>query len=183
MTSQLSATWAADTPYDRPIARSSAIRGRVRWTVFRLNRPIVRRVNDNVATDALLRGLTAVAVEDLVRRVTDAELDRVPVREGVARLARAFVTAGGRYAVLAQTRKDPATAEELDRTLGDPVRALLERGISDGTLRADLPVELQFTLFTGLLEHVLALVAADRIGVEQASAAITTVFLDGATAR
>src|SRR6266498_165768 len=67
--------------------------------------------------DALLRGLTDVAVEDLLRRVADAELDRVPVREGIARLARGFVTAGSKYAVLAQTRKDPATTAELDRLL------------------------------------------------------------------
>ncbi len=131
--------------------------------------------------DALLRGLTDVAVEDLLRRVADAELDRVPVREGIARLARGFVTAGSKYAVLAQTRKDPATTAELDRLLGAPVRALLARGIAEGTLRADLPADLQFALFTGLLEHVLALVAAKRIGIEQASAAITTVFLDGTT--
>ncbi len=81
--------------------------------------------------------------------------------------------------MLAQTRKDPATAAELDRTLGDPVRALLERGVAEGALRADLPVELQFALFTGLLERALEFVAGKRLGVEQAGAAITTVFLDG----
>jgi AcrR family transcriptional regulator len=134
--------------------------------------------------EALMRGLTDLAVDELVSRVADAELETVPVREGIARLARGFMTAGSRYGVIAQARKDKLTdADELDRKLAGPVRELLERGVADGTLRADVPVEIQFEMFTGLLERVLRLVAAGRIGTEQAGAAITAVFLDGTAAR
>ena len=40
-------------------------------------------------------------------------------------------------------------------------------------------MDVLFEMFTGLLEKALHLVMRDRLGVEQASAAITTVFLNG----
>jgi TetR/AcrR family transcriptional regulator, mexCD-oprJ operon repressor len=130
--------------------------------------------------DALIRGLTAAAVTELCDRIADAELDTVAVPEGVARVTRGFIGAGSKYGALLQTlRKQPADQAELDKKLGEPVRALLRRGIADGTLRADVPVPVLFDLFTGLLERALHLVVREELGVEQASSAMVTVFLDG----
>ncbi len=134
--------------------------------------------------DALFRGLAEAAYGELRERIAEAELDSVPVREGVARVARCFLTAASRYAALLHTDKkhlgDPA---EVDRNLAQPVRDLLARGTRDGTLRSDLTVDVLFTLFTGLLEKALDLVLRQRIGVEQGSSALVTMFLDGARAR
>jgi TetR/AcrR family transcriptional repressor of mexCD-oprJ operon len=79
---------------------------------------------------------------------------------------------------LAQLDKKKAPMLDLER----PVRALLARGVGDGTLRADLPADLLFDTFTGLLERALRLVIEKRMGAEQAGAAIGTLFLNGAQA-
>ncbi|GAA5042827.1 AcrR family transcriptional regulator [Thermocatellispora tengchongensis] len=135
--------------------------------------------------DALLQGLTKAAFDEVCARIADADLDSVPVPEGIARLARGFITAGGKYAALAEVgkkRDDTAgeNAEDIDKTLAEPVLALLERGVADGTLRADVPVDVLLELFSGLLGQSLRLVARRRLGVEQASATLITLFLDGA---
>lgn len=132
--------------------------------------------------EALLNGMVRAAIGELSAGLAAAELDRVSVDEGIARVARGFVSAGLKYAALAQVDKTAAAADELDRKLAEPVRTLLRRGIAEGSLRTDLPLEVQFELFTGLLEKTLLLVARGEYGVESASAALVTVFLDGARA-
>jgi TetR/AcrR family transcriptional repressor of mexCD-oprJ operon len=134
--------------------------------------------------DALMTGLTTAVVAELCDRIADAELTTVAVAEGIARVTRGFVGAGSKYsALLQEARKEPAEEAELDSKLGEPVRELLRRGVADGTLRADLPPAVLFELFTGLLERALQLVVRDELGVEQASSAMLTVFLDGARPR
>ncbi|SDU87059.1 TetR/AcrR family transcriptional regulator [Jiangella alkaliphila] len=134
--------------------------------------------------EALLLGLTRAAFEELSDRIAAAELDAVPLREGVARAARAFIAAGRRYAAVIHVGKtyleDPA---EFDRAVAEPVRALIRRGVADGELRADVPPDVLFEMFTALLERALHLVGSERLGVEQAGAVITTTFLDGAGRR
>jgi TetR/AcrR family transcriptional repressor of mexCD-oprJ operon len=137
--------------------------------------------------EALLAELANAAYEELCDRIEGAGLDDVDVREGIARLSRGFVAAGAKYVALLRggpvpvERKlaDPTAA---DRRLAEPVRVLLRRGIDDGTLRTDIPPEILLDLFTGLLEKVFQLVAQNRLGTEQAAAAVTSLFLDG-TAR
>ncbi len=134
--------------------------------------------------EALLLGLTRAAFEELSGRIAAAELDAVPLREGVARAARAFIAAGRRYAAVIHVGKtyveDPA---EFDRAVAEPVRALIRRGVADGELRTDVPPDVLFEMFTALLERALHLVGRERLGAEQAGAVITTTFLDGASAR
>ncbi|PRX99024.1 TetR/AcrR family transcriptional regulator [Allonocardiopsis opalescens] len=135
--------------------------------------------------DALLAGMAQAAMDDLDERIAGAELDGVPVREGIARLTRAFLAAGGRYAALihiklTEERKRGMLPESADERVAGPVRRLIERGVADGSLRADVPADVQFELFTALVERALRLVSGRRLGVEQASAAVVAVFLDGA---
>jgi hypothetical protein len=61
------------------------------------------------------------------------------------------------------------------------LRALLERGATEGLLRSDLAPELMLMLFSALIEPGLAL--AGQVGAEQAAATLATLFLDGAGAR
>lgn len=131
--------------------------------------------------EALLRGLASAAVAEMHARLADAALDTVPVAEAVARTSRAFLTAGSRYGALMHAGKAHVTdPDEVDRKLAGPVRALLSRGQADGTLRTDVPADVLFELLTGLLEKSLQLVITGRMPVEPASAALTTVFLNGA---
>ena len=63
---------------------------------------------------------------------------------------RALIAVGDRYAVLLQEQVEP-NPDEADRTIGAPIRAVLTRGIDTGRLRDDLPPELLFELFGGLI--------------------------------
>ena len=131
--------------------------------------------------DALLEALAAAAVEDLGERLAEAGLETVPVREAVARACRAFVTTGGKYLALMRTGHKPADPAAADRHIAAPLRALLQRGVDEGELRPDIAPELMLALFSALIETGLTLAA--QIGAEQAAAAVSGLFLDGAGAR
>ncbi|HEY4455618.1 MAG TPA: helix-turn-helix domain-containing protein [Pseudonocardiaceae bacterium] len=134
--------------------------------------------------DLLLRGLIDAALTELRERIADAELDTVPVAEGLARLTRGFLAAGSKYSALASVKKEfIADTAEFDRQLSQPVETLLARGIEDGTLRADLTVAVLVQMYTGLTERAFTMVWRREVGLEQAAALVTTMFLDGATHR
>jgi len=131
--------------------------------------------------EALVTGLMLDALDQVAQGIAAAELDTVDVREGVARLGRAFLGTATRYAALIQFGIDkddkPAGLEE---KLTGPVRDLLRRGVESGELRDDVPLELHFELLTGLFERALGLVLAGRLPAERASALISSMFFDGA---
>lgn len=131
--------------------------------------------------EALLGGLAEAAFTELCQRIADAEVDTVPVADGIARLTRGFLAAGDKYAALANTRKDQlGDSDALDQHVAAPIRDLLRRGVDDGTLRDDLSVTVLFEMYTGLLEHALNMLLRREIGSEQAAATVTTMFLNGA---
>jgi AcrR family transcriptional regulator len=131
--------------------------------------------------ELLLQGLIEAALTELRERIADAELDTVPVAEGLARLTRGFLAAGDKYSALANVKKEfIADKAELDRQLAQPVEALLARGVEDGTLRADLAVGVLVQMYTGLIERAFTMVWRREVGLEQAAALVTTMFLDGA---
>ena len=131
--------------------------------------------------EALLHALVEDAIEEMALRLDEAEIDRVPVAEGVARTARALVAASSKYSFLSQETKHIAAgveASKVDECLGTPLRTLLKRGIDDGTLRSDWS-EIEISrLFGGLLQAAVEL-TQDGIGVERAAAMVSTVFLQG----
>jgi TetR/AcrR family transcriptional regulator, mexCD-oprJ operon repressor len=128
--------------------------------------------------ERLLQSLSATGVEAAAARLAQADLDTVPVPEGIARLARVIAAAGSRYAVGAFDRDGAA-----EQQMGIMMRALLQRGIDDGTLRGDLTVdELGFAL-GHLLKAAARMTAQHQAGVEKAAALVTTVFLEGAQNR
>jgi hypothetical protein len=57
------------------------------------------------------------------------------------------------------------------------------RGVKTGVLRPDVPLEVLLELFGGLLASTIKLVGERRIGLEDAAAAVTDVFLQGARAK
>ncbi|WP_153413390.1 TetR/AcrR family transcriptional regulator [Nocardia macrotermitis] len=130
--------------------------------------------------EALYAAMFDAALDDLFARVEEAGLDRVPVREAIARLARAFI-ANGRYATLVHDELAACRrADEVERRLTTPMREVLERGIESGVLRSDLTVETMLAVSRPLLEAGIAMAAA--VGGEQASAVMTSIFLDGISA-
>ena len=129
--------------------------------------------------ETLLEALAAQALTDAGSRVADAGLERCPVPEALERIVRALLAVGDRYAVLLSAQVDPDPAEA-DRVVGVPLRTVFARGIDEGVLRDDLPPELLQELFGGLLTAAIRLVGDRRLGLEEAAATTTALFLDGA---
>ncbi len=126
--------------------------------------------------EQLLAALTATGLQTAAARLAEADLDTVPVPEAIARLARVVAAAGSKYAAVVSAF-DPAGAVE--QQIGTMIQALLQRGIDDGTFRADLTIdELGFVLGQ-LLQAAGRMAAEHQAGAEKAAALITSVFLHG----
>jgi AcrR family transcriptional regulator len=132
--------------------------------------------------EALLDALAAAALAAAAARLADAGLERAPVEEAIERIVRALIAVGDRYGVLVRERIEVDKAEA-DRLVGAPMRAVFARGVESGLFRQDLTPDVLLELFGGALIAALKLTERGRLGVEEASAATASVFLDGARAR
>jgi TetR/AcrR family transcriptional regulator, mexCD-oprJ operon repressor len=131
--------------------------------------------------EALLQALADAALREAGERLADAGLDRAAVPEAIERIVRAVVGVGDRYIVLTRERirHDPDDTERLRA----PLRSVFTRGVDEGVLRADVPVEVLLELFGGLLGAAVRLVGERQLGLEEIAATTTALFLDGARAR
>jgi TetR/AcrR family transcriptional regulator, mexCD-oprJ operon repressor len=132
--------------------------------------------------EALLEALASYALADAATRLADAGLERAPVEEAIERIVRAVMAVGDRFAVIVREHVKP-DPDEADRLLGAPIRAVFVRGIKSGLFRQDLPVEVLLELFGGALMAAVKLTERRHLGLEEASAATASVFIDGARAR
>jgi AcrR family transcriptional regulator len=132
--------------------------------------------------EQLLQALRVTAVEVFSTRLAGADLDAVPVAEGVARVARVVAAVGSEYAVLVG-RPRPAHSGEDDQRFKAPILALLRRGIEDGTFRPELSIDELTYLFGSLLQTAAQMAVQDLAGVEKAAALVTSVFLHGTQRR
>ena len=132
--------------------------------------------------EALMNALASHALADAAARLADAGLERAPVVEAIERIVRALTAVGDRFAVVAgeQVENEPG---EIERLIAAPMRAVFARGVESGLLRQDLPTEVLLELFGGALQAALRLTQRGQLGLEEASAAAASVFLDGARAR
>ena len=131
--------------------------------------------------EALLEALAAHALADAAARLADAGLDRAPADEAIERIVRALAAVGDRYGVL--QREVEADPNEIERLIAAPMRAVFARGLESGLLRQDLSTDVLLELFGGAIVASLKLIQQGRLGVEEASAAAASVFLDGARAK
>ena len=133
--------------------------------------------------EKLLSAMAVASVEELAARIEEANLESVPIEDGVARLARAIITTGNKFVALsADSATYSSTYPDFDARVTAPMRRLFRRGIADGSLRDDLPADVQIDLFSGLIKGALDATASGRRGVEETAAAVTSVFLRGARA-
>ena len=124
--------------------------------------------------ESLIQALEAAANEEAGRRLTEANLDQVPVEEGLARATRALVTVGADFIVLLRERRPPEPG------FTAPLDALLERGRKGGQIRTDIPLA---TLVEALLALIGACVRtgeATGMGLEDMSSTALQLFLAGA---
>src|ERR1019366_7627 len=128
--------------------------------------------------ERLLEALTAVALDATATGLAEAGLDAVPVPEGIARVARVVAAGGSKYAAMID-RHGPGYDGAVEQQIGTMIRALLQRGVDDGTFRSDLSVDELAYLFGQLLQAAAHMTAEQVAGVEKAAALVSTVFLHG----
>jgi AcrR family transcriptional regulator len=129
---------------------------------------------------ALLDALAELAVRDAGARLTEARLEDVAVAEALQRAVRALVGVGNYLVVLEQERVRPDAAT-FDAAVAQPLRRLFERGQADGEIRPDMPAVSLTESLLGLVFGILR--STPTLGVEGATAVVTSLFLDGARAR
>jgi len=129
---------------------------------------------------SLLDELASVAVRGAGDRLVSARIDEIPVLEGIGRAIRALVEVGDGFIVLAR-RRSRTEDEEFERRVGGPIRALLERGQSDGQVREDIPSEWLTDSLIGIVANVQS--SPLQRGREDTVAAMTDMYVDGARDR
>lgn len=115
-------------------------------------------------------------------RLKDAALDKVPVPVALERLARVALSVGNRYLVVNHNNV-AFDGEQLERAIGIHFRKLFARGVKDAVLRSDLTPQNHSQLFGSLLSGALESRMQAKLGIEQAAAVVTSLYLDGGRAR
>jgi hypothetical protein len=116
-------------------------------------------------------------------RLAEADLDAVPVPEAVARVARVVAAGGSKYAALISWFGALDSAGDAEQQIDTMLRALLQRGLDDGTFCSDLTVAELLFLLGQLLQAAARMTAEHVAGVEKAAALVTSVFLHGTERR
>jgi TetR/AcrR family transcriptional repressor of mexCD-oprJ operon len=131
--------------------------------------------------EALIHAIVDAALEEISARVAEAQFETAPIDEALARLIRAIVATGSRYSVLITTEhmKHPDVKACFDDVIGKPLRQLFRRGITEGSLRGDLSEDVMLEMFGSLMKSAVTLHVRGKLGVEQAAAATTSVFMGG----
>jgi TetR/AcrR family transcriptional regulator, mexCD-oprJ operon repressor len=129
--------------------------------------------------ESLLQGVTESGTTELADALIAAGLDELPVERAIARVTSVFLRTGAKYAALISQMEEHPDPVAKEKVIG-PVRGIFVRGVRDGTLRADLPADALFEMFSALVAHALWRTIGGGTTPEAAAEAVVTVFLDGA---
>jgi TetR/AcrR family transcriptional regulator, mexCD-oprJ operon repressor len=129
--------------------------------------------------EALLADVAKLAVADAGARLASARIGEVPPEVGVSRAVRALTDAGDPFIVLVRERVQ-VSPDEFEDAVAQPLRQLFERGQAAGTFRHDISTSWLVEALIGLMASVLS--AKPRLGREDTTAAIASLFLEGARA-
>jgi AcrR family transcriptional regulator len=133
--------------------------------------------------EALIGAIRAQAVEQSERALLACRLDEGSATDALRRLCDAWLDVAERYA-LAQlaseaTAADGEAREHRSRTLGDPLRALIERGKATGEFSSTLSTEWAVRVFGALLLAGARSVADGTLTHDEAPAAVFQSLHEG----
>jgi TetR/AcrR family transcriptional repressor of mexCD-oprJ operon len=128
--------------------------------------------------EELMSALAQAAIDDASARLVSADLEHAPVPEALARIFRAILACGTKFEFI-RAEHEHMDKEDVDRRIGEPIRSVIRRGMEDGTLRSDLPLEVLSNLFGGLIIGAFRTLPYLENGVERASAVATETLLKG----
>ncbi|HEV7422498.1 MAG TPA: TetR/AcrR family transcriptional regulator [Mycobacterium sp.] len=129
--------------------------------------------------ESLLDGVADAGEAELADGFAAANLEALAVDRAIARLTSVFLRTGAKYAALLSQVKEHHDPVAKARVI-QPVRDVIARGVRDGVLRADLPGDTLFEMFTALVERALWLTVSEAVTPEEGADAVVTMFLDGA---
>jgi TetR/AcrR family transcriptional repressor of mexCD-oprJ operon len=129
--------------------------------------------------ELLIGALHEAAVDDIGRRLADASLERLGVEDAVARIVRATLFVGDRYAVLTRERRDKVADARVEKLIRRPMRGVFERGLAAGTIRRDVPLDALIELFGGALAAGIRLVSEQGRPLEDAADSVIAFVLGG----
>jgi TetR/AcrR family transcriptional regulator, mexCD-oprJ operon repressor len=129
---------------------------------------------------SLVDELARAAVRGAGDRLAAARIDEIPVLEAIGRTIRALVEVGDSFIVLTRERARNED-EEFERRVGGPIRALLERGQSNGDIRGDIPSHWLTDSLIGIVANVQS--SPLKRGREDTVAAMAGMYVDGARDR
>jgi len=129
--------------------------------------------------DSLLQGAEEAAIAELTEGIEAANLGDLTVERAIARLTSVFMRTGAKYAAFITQDDDHPDSVDKQRVL-QPVRDVIDRGVRDGVLRVDPPIDVLFEMFSALVERALWLTVAGTTTPEAATDAVVDLFLDGA---
>jgi TetR/AcrR family transcriptional regulator, mexCD-oprJ operon repressor len=106
--------------------------------------------------EALIGAIEVQAVEQSERALLACRLDEGSATDALQRLCTAWLDVAERYAMAQIATQpgltvDPRAREQRSRILGDPLRALIERGQAAGDFSPALPTEWAVRVFGALL--------------------------------
>ena len=128
--------------------------------------------------DALLAALRESGAREVDACLMELGGNSIPVPETIARLTRALLAVGAKYAALTILRPKLGGAAEPDLTAR--LVGVFQRGVDDGTLRRDLDPDALARIYGDLINGAITRLARTNTGIETASALIVSVLLDGA---
>lgn len=130
--------------------------------------------------DALLNELANTAANDVNARLTAARINEVTPEEGITRAVRALVDIGDSFVLLTRQRQR-TNPEQFKRNITQPIGQLFQRGQANADLRHDITTDRLTEALTGLIIGMLT--STPKLGQEDMTATITSLFLNGARAR
>jgi TetR/AcrR family transcriptional regulator, mexCD-oprJ operon repressor len=129
---------------------------------------------------ALLDELAQVAADEAGIRLTSARIEELNADEGIRRAVRALIDVGDPFTVVARERVRP-DPELFEHRVLEPLRRLFDQAQGKGEIRGDIPSSWLTEALVGLVVSVLS--SRPILGREDAIAAVSALFLDGARPR
>jgi TetR/AcrR family transcriptional regulator, mexCD-oprJ operon repressor len=100
--------------------------------------------------ESLIRGVQDAGSAELVAAFASAGLDELPVDRAIARITGIFLRTGTKYAAVISHEDEHREHAARDRAI-EPIRVVIDRGLRDGELRADLPGGALFEMYSALI--------------------------------
>jgi TetR/AcrR family transcriptional regulator, mexCD-oprJ operon repressor len=129
--------------------------------------------------ESLEAALLQRALDDAEVAIVGARPAEGPALEALHRVVAAIAEVGDRYRVVSHTPGTDPALRAREEEVGAPLLALLERGVSEGALRDDLPVRWGAEVLVALVLTALRAARAGEQDVPDVASLVCSTFVHG----